>query len=67
MLKNILPLAPEDEPKSDWSRYHIEIVRLNRARFDCLNAGRYRDAHTIWFKIQDLELDLRDAICEEIK
>jgi hypothetical protein len=67
MLKNMLPLTQEDEPNQDWSSYHIDIIKLNRQRFDCLNAGRYYDAHTLWFRIADLELDLRNAICARIK
>lgn len=23
MLRNVVPLSPEDEPKADWSSYHI--------------------------------------------
>ena len=67
MLKNMLPLTSEDEPNIDWSFFHIQIMKLNKERFDCLNAKKYHDAYTLWFRIQDLELDLKDAICARIK
>ena len=62
MLKNNMQILPEDQPNTDWSEWSIKIDRLNAQRSNAMNEGKRKKARSLWFAVQEAELELGKAI-----
>ena len=44
MLKNVIPLTQDDEPKADWSEWHILAEKTLKRYNDAMLKGNHREA-----------------------